>query len=110
MGEEKNYKNFEELLNRYPVKNKDENYNDDKKTKTVDLHKHTKTQALEKVLIILKSAKKENLKKLKLICGKGKHSNDEPVIFESVKNFLKENQNYFKNYKIDQNNNITIYF
>lgn len=110
MGEEKNYKKFEELLNRYPVKNKDENYNYDRKTKTVDLHKYTKNEALEKVLIILKSAKKENLKKLKLICGKGKHSLEEPVLFESVKSFLKENQNYFKNYKIDENNNIIIYF
>lgn len=110
MGEEKNYKKFEELLNKYPVKNKDKNYSDDKKTKTVDLHKHTRNEALEKVLIILKSAKKENLKKITLICGKGKHSVDEPVLFESVKNFLKENQNFYKNYKIDENNNIIVYF
>jgi DNA-nicking Smr family endonuclease len=110
MGEEKNYKKFEELLNKYPVKIKDENYSDDKKTKTVDLHRHTKNEALEKVLIILKSAKKENLKTLKLICGKGKHSLEEPVLFESVKNFLKENQNHFKDFKIDENNNIIVYF
>lgn len=110
MQEEKNYKRFEELLNKYPVKNKDENCSNDKKVKTIDLHKHTKSQALEKVLIILKSAKKENLKKLILICGKGKHSIEEPILFESVKKFLKENHNYFKNYNSDQDNNIFIYF
>ncbi|HAF06826.1 MAG: Smr/MutS family protein [bacterium] len=110
MERKEEYKKFEELLERYLSSNKDKNVSKKLRLKILDLHGYKKDEALEKVLIILRSAKKESLEKLEIICGKGKHSENGPVLFESVKNFLKENKNYFKTFTFDKNNNIFVYF
>uniref|UniRef100_A0A7C3J7D1 Smr domain-containing protein n=1 Tax=candidate division WOR-3 bacterium TaxID=2052148 RepID=A0A7C3J7D1_UNCW3 len=110
MDKKREYEKFEELLEKNPCYDKDGISPKNFRSKTLDLHGYKRHEALEKVLIILKSARKENLKELKIICGKGKHSESEPVLFESVRNLLKNNKIYYKNFNFDKNNNIFVYF
>ncbi len=100
---------FLNLLENYPVFNK-EKKEEKRNVKKIDLHLHTKLEAEEKIDMILKSSTKENLKKLIIICGKGTHSQDGPVIFKHIKEFLIKNKGKYKKIKTDKNNNIYLYF
>lgn len=100
---------FLNLLDNYPVVDK-EKKEEKKSVKIIDLHLHTKLEAEEKIDMILKSSTKENLKKIIIICGKGIHSHDGPVIFKHIKEFLVRNKRKYKKIKTDKNNNIYVYF
>jgi len=55
---------------------------------TIDLHGLLKDEALRKVETIVKEMRVRKIKKLRIITGKGKHSQDEPVIPQAVDSLL----------------------
>lgn len=58
--------------------------------KTVDLHGLTSKEALEKVQHFLKGCRKENLRKVLIIHGKGNHSENGPVLKNKIHQFLEK--------------------
>lgn len=108
------YKEFKEHLNHsnISINNK---YDEKKKirrsrNKVIDLHGSNRYEAEDRVLSLLKSYKMENIFQMKIICGRGIHSNDEPVLFQHIKDLLDKNTNYYSRYRMDTNNNITVYW
>ena len=55
---------------------------------TLDLHGMLKDEAIRKVEMIVKEMRIRKITKLRIITGKGKHSQDEPVIPQAVDSLL----------------------
>ena len=55
---------------------------------TIDLHGLLKDEALRKVETVVKEMRARKITKLRIITGKGKHSQEEPVIPQAVDSLL----------------------
>lgn len=60
---------------------------------SLDLHRTTAKEALEKLKIFFDNAIKNRYKKVYIIHGKGKHSKTQSVLYDVVRKFLEENKN-----------------
>ncbi len=80
------------------------------RNKTVDLHGLNRYEAENRILSLLKSYKTENVRQMKIICGRGTHSDEGPILFQHIKDLLNKNTNYYCKYKMDINNNIMVYW
>lgn len=54
----------------------------------LDLHGMTKDEAIKKVEILVKEMRVRKIAKLRIITGKGKHSESEPIIPDAVNDLL----------------------
>jgi len=90
---------FHEWEKSNKIINKDLNINNKikntKKNNTesfIDLHLLRKIEAIEKLNQFIIDNMKKNIKKIKIIHGIGRHSNNKSIIKESVKQFLNSNK------------------
>ncbi|MGE3063513.1 MAG: hypothetical protein AB7T10_07775 [bacterium] len=77
--------------------------------KRVDLHKATRERAEEIIVTALKSNAYSKTAKIVLICGRGIHSEGEPVLRRHAEEVLLKMKEYYEKYSVDLNNNITVY-
>lgn len=78
------------------------------KEKVLDLHGYTSARAEEIVETALRNSKMSAVTQIKIICGRGIHSDKAPVLRGSVENTLKRMKSYFEKYFVDLNNNFTV--
>lgn len=71
--------------------------------KELDLHRKNSEQAKYAVNASLRSARADRTEKLIIHCGKGLHSNGEPVLQGVVKQLLDTRKEYVKSYTMDIN-------
>ena len=105
---EKDKKDWEEfLLKNEKLHNKDATIakKDQSKTKTIDLHGYTLEEANKLIELSIFDSYEKSVKKLKVITGKGLHSNNEKdpyiskdfgILKYSIPEFLKNNQDLMK--------------
>lgn len=79
------------------------------KTKTLDLHGANKEKATDMITTALKSNLYSKTLSIIIICGKGIHSEEHPVLREHAEKVLSGMKNYYDRYTVDLNNNITVY-
>jgi len=69
---------------------------------TLDLHEYTRDEAQDEVLKFLEESKNSGYNMVRIIVGKGLHSENGPVLGDFVRNLLEENEYDFRNAKINQ--------
>lgn len=77
--------------------------------KIVDLHGFTRESAEDLIITSLKSNLHTKTGTIRIICGRGLHSQGEPVLREHAERVLKKMKDYYFEYTVDFNNNITVY-
>lgn len=75
----------------------------------IDLHGLNSERAKERVETSLKSNKFTNRRKVVIMCGKGIHSENGPVLIGEIEKILNSMKSYFKKYVYDENGKYTIY-
>ena len=79
------------------------------KIKSIDLHGCNSNEAEFRVKSMLKSEHFTNTEKLIFICGKGKHSDGEPVLQGIVENILNNSKDFYIDYIKDNNGNYHVH-
>ncbi len=100
------HRDLEEWLDRHPPDEKDKTaYEDDRKKliserirlrnmepqRTIDLHGMKACRAEERLAAFLLQCKRDGVRKVLIIHGKGHHSRGEPVLSKTVRRFLEKN-------------------
>ncbi|PIP14359.1 MAG: hypothetical protein COX48_01220 [bacterium (Candidatus Stahlbacteria) CG23_combo_of_CG06-09_8_20_14_all_34_7] len=78
------------------------------KEKIIDLHGYTSSRSEEIVETALRSNINSSVTQIKIICGRGIHSEGKPVLKKSVEEVLMRMKKHYEKYFVDINNNFTI--